>query len=136
MFSNNKGIEKEEISRLLMNLAVFPNLLSNVEIRRIIELVDSERAQILVKSPRTPAEDTAVVSFEEFEEILKKVADKAFPDFDPLQQMSMLIRHVKVQAKIVYGVHLNLGTARLSIFRVQNFQARDGRDQGNLPIAG
>ncbi len=65
-----------------MNLNIFPDLLTNVEITRIICEILPEAAEIIMKSPRMlnreiDRKDT-MLGYSEFERLLQGIAERAF----------------------------------------------------------
>lgn len=115
-FSENNGISKEELNKILMNLNIFPGLISKLEIKRITEFVEAEKTRTNLKSPRSSKEQEdnkdKFVCYEEFEEILKIVAFKSFmanQSQSQLEAIVKLVTYIKEPAKIVYLVKLTTG---------------------------
>ena len=101
------------MSKILLNLNIFPGLVSNLQIKSIIEYIETEKARINMKSPRgnkeLDDEKDKFVTYEDFEEILKAIAFKSFitnQNQNKIEALMKLINFIKEPAKIVYSVKL------------------------------
>jgi len=126
VFQGSKGMEKDELNKVFKNLNIFPNLLTNLDIKKLIDKIQAENGSIF-KSPRNRLEEDAttdkevLISYDDFETMLIDVAIKGFnPNKheidEPLNYTSYktnisgmlveLIHHIKEPAKIIYQVNL------------------------------
>jgi hypothetical protein len=103
-----------------VNLNIFPELISKLEIKRIIEEIESLKVKQDPKSPRYSKDQTEesnkYVSYTTFEEILMVVALKSFLNNKKTTEMeaiSKFLFHIKEPAKIVYFVRLSTGNCML-----------------------
>ena len=105
-----------------MNLSIFPSLITKLEIKRIAEYVEAEKAHFNLKSPRSSKEieddKDKFVSYEDFEEILKLIAFKSFmtsQNQNQFEAIIKLINYIKEPAKIVYLVKLTSGNYEIFV---------------------
>ena len=116
VFQGGKNMEKDEINKILKNLNIFPDLVTNYDIKKLIEIHSGDN--YLQKSPRARYNDESidkdtVISYNEFEAMLITIANKAFNTKDYTDQKTMnesiysLLNYIKDQAKIVYQVNLS-----------------------------
>ena len=91
-----------EINKLLMGLNIFPDLISNVEITRIIEdIVPNEEAVNAMKSPRGILREQEkkidTIEYIEFEKMLYLIAVKAYKNKDIPVSLFHVIYRMKKQ---------------------------------------
>ena len=76
------GMKTNEVNKLLMGLNIFPDLLTNVEITRIVDQVLPESTSSSMKSPRMMNREIEkkdnTLSYSDFETMIVKIAYKAF----------------------------------------------------------
>lgn len=110
-------MEKDELTKVYKNLCIFPNLITNLDIKKLVE-IRNITLNSLIKSPRTrvitedSAEVSQPISYDEFESMLMAIANKTFnPNgFNDNKTVNIaiseLLSHIKNSAKIVYQVNL------------------------------
>jgi hypothetical protein len=98
-----------------MGLNVFPDLASNIDIKKIVKRVWNNKSIKEVKSPRGGKIDCETrdecISFEEFENIMTQIAFRAFggdPKCTIQTMISQLYKHIKDPALLSYGVKITL----------------------------
>ena len=103
-----------------MNLNIFPGLVSNLEIKKIIEEIEAIKAQLDSKSPRyrkdATEENNKFISYSTFEEILTSVALKSFVKSKKTtksEAINKFLSYIKEPSKIVYFVRLTTGITNL-----------------------
>ena len=131
-FSGSKGICKDELNKILMNLNIFPGLVSNLEIKKIIEEIEAIKAQLDSKSPRyrkdATEENNKFISYSTFEEILTSVALKSFVKSKKTtksEAINKFLSYIKEPAKIVYFVRLTTGIINLIFVAIPSVQMID-----------
>ncbi|CAI2379846.1 unnamed protein product [Moneuplotes crassus] len=130
VFCNKKKIKTAEVNKICMSLNIFPDLLTNVEITRIICEIQPEPSSNLMKSPRMLNKEVMMkdylLSYTDFEKLLVKVAVRAFKapseqsEGDSLNADSFrtdindytealyhLLNHIRDPSKVLYGVKIN-----------------------------
>jgi hypothetical protein len=142
-----------EINKLLMGLNIFPDLISNVEITRIIEdIVPNEEAVNNMKSPRGILREqerkNETIEYFEFEKMLYLISVKAYKNKDSPVSFSTLyiqnektssmvhkfIRHIQDPAKLTYRVRLSAGNNSLTYISAPKNSEKPPVQHNKLPI--
>jgi len=108
--NKHKNLEMKtgEVNRILMSLNIFPDLLTNVEITRIIGEILKTTTSSVIKSPRILSKDSerkeSTLSFSDFEKMMVKIAVKAFKNSeDPVSFcINNIYRKIILMFKCIY----------------------------------
>jgi len=108
--NKHKNLEMKtgEVNRILMSLNIFPDLLTNVEITRIIGEILKTTTSSVIKSPRIFSKDSerkeSTLSFSDFEKMMVKIAVKAFKNSeDPVSFcINKIYRKIILMSKCIY----------------------------------
>lgn len=109
---------RDELSKCLLSLGVFPDLTNNLELKRILESIEGAETCI---SPRDDSAVEKAIVYEAFEQVLLQIAFKAFQAEEQGTEhaISQLVFHIKEPAKNVYFVRLMTGKHRIDLCRLQ-----------------